>query len=100
MAKKILATQPLLRNDVPILAQLFEVSFDYHLTNHSPFFPDYLRALRTLIGLGFTAALADKDLFSIYKQYLETFLNQEAGDFKSNQGAKRLIAQAASEMIW
>ena len=99
MARGILAAHPLLRNDIPILAQLFEVSFDYYINHNSPFLADYLQALRTLIGLGFTAVLADRRLLCSYEFYLERFLAQGEGDFKLNQGAKRLIAQSAAEMV-
>lgn len=99
MAKSILTGEPFSRNDISKLAQLFEQSFDYYVNNQSPFFPDYLKALRTMIGLAFTAALTDRDLFFTYQHYLERFIAQDLGDFKINPGAKRGISQAVAEMV-
>jgi hypothetical protein len=100
MGTRILAVEPLSRNDLPILAQLFETSFDYYIHNSSPFFSDYLKALRTVAGLGFSAVLADKgSLLSIYKPYLERFLENDKGDFKSKPLGKTAIAQSLAEMV-
>jgi hypothetical protein len=98
MAKGILAVPPLSRNDISILAHLFEVSFDYYIHNNSPFFLDYLQALRTVVGLGFTAVLVDRQLLCIYQRYLELFLAQEEGNFKERKEGKTLIAQSVAEM--
>jgi hypothetical protein len=94
-----LSARPLLRNDISTTAQLFEVSFDHYLNDDAPFYNDYLRALRTLAGLGFTASLADYDLLSSYQTRLKWFLDQHAGDFKGG-GDKKIIAQLLSEMLW
>lgn len=99
MATGILAGEPFSRNDISILAALFEQSFDYYIYHNSPFFSDYLNALRTVVGLGFTASLVARSLFCIYRHYLERFIAQDEGDFKVNPGAKRSIAQAVAEMI-
>ena len=99
MAKSILAVEPLSRNDIPILANLFEVSFDYYINNNSPFFIDYLCSLRTLVGLGFTAVLADRTLLCIYQHYLERFIAHDEGNFRVSQHAKILIAQSVAEMV-
>lgn len=99
MANRIMAAQPLSRNDLPILVQLFESAFDYYLDGYSPFFPDYLRALRTLVGLAYTATLADKSLLCSYQLYLARFLAENEGDFRANPHAKRSIAQSVSEMV-
>ncbi len=99
MANIRLTVQPLARNDIAILANLFEMSFDYYINHNSPFFVDYLKNLRTLIGLGFAATLADKSLLSIYQYYLNNFMAHEEGNFKTEEGAKRLIAQSSAEMI-
>jgi hypothetical protein len=102
MAKGILAVEPLSRNDIAILAQLFEISFDYYINNHSthsPFFNDYLKHLRTLVGLGFTAVLVDRSLLCIYEHYLERFMGQKEGDFRERKHAKTLIAQSVAEMV-
>jgi hypothetical protein len=99
MAGIIMAAQPLLRNDIPILAQLFEVSFDYFINHHSPLFTDYLQSLRAVVGLGFTAVLVHEGLLCCYEPYLKRFIAHDAGDFQANQGAKTLIAQSVSEMV-
>ena len=99
MAHRILAVEPLSRNDIPILAHLFEVSFDYYLGTNSPFFIDYLKHLRMLAGLGFTAVLVDRDLLLTYQHYLDRFMVHNEGDFRASQNAKTLIAQSAAEMV-
>ena len=99
MAKASLTVQSLSRNDLAIIASLLEQSFDYYLTNNSPFFSDYLRSLRTLIGLGYTAALADRSLLSIYQVYLNNFIKHKEGDFREALGAKTSIAQSTAEMV-
>ena len=60
---------------------------------HSPFFSDYLRALRTVVGLDYTAVLADRSLLSIYQWYLNHFFQHKEGDFREAQSAKTHIAQ-------
>lgn len=63
-------------------------------------YSDYLRSLRTLVGLGFTAALVvDRGMLLIYRRYFEEFMEQKAGDFKAHRNAKTLIAQSAAEMV-
>lgn len=99
MAASILTGEAFSRNDISKLAQLFEQSFDYYITHNSPFFCDYLKALRTVAGLGFAAALADKSLFCVYQHHLHRFVVQNEGNFKTNPGAKRSISQAMAEMI-
>ena len=99
MAENILAGEPLSRNDLHIIAQIFEQSFNYYFNHKLPFPPEYLQTLRTLVGLGFTAALADRNLLYAYQTYLARFLIQEEQDFKVNLGANRSIAQSLAEMI-
>ena len=100
MAKGILAVQPLSRNDISILANLFELSFDYYIAHDSSFFPDYLKSLRTVVGLGFTAALvADTSILCIYQHHLDHFMAQRQGDFRTHRNAKTLIAQSVAEMV-
>src|SRR5262245_24246965 len=99
MAKKTLAVRPLSFNDLSTIARLFEVSFDVHLNNPSLSIADYLCSLRTLVGLGFTAALADKELLGIYQTYLRQFLALHEGDFQKGEGAKKRIAQSLAEMV-
>lgn len=100
MANRILTGEPFSRNDVSKLAQLFEQSFDYYISHNTPFFSDYLNALRTVVGLGFTASLVDRQLFCIYQHYLERFIALNEGDFKRNPGSKRGLAQAVAEMTY
>ena len=59
MAQNILSDAPLSHNDKLILADLFEVSFTYYRDHQSPFVTDFIREIRTIAGLGFTAVLAD-----------------------------------------
>ena len=99
LAVYILAVQPLSRNDISILAQFFETSFDYHIEHESAFYSDYLKSLRTLIGLGFAAALADRSLLCIYQTYLDRFLAGKEGDFKAHPEFKTSIAQCSAEMV-
>ena len=99
MANIRLTVQPLSRNDIVSLANLFELSFDYHIKHNSPFFIEYLRSLRTVAGLGFTAALADEGLLFIYQRYLNHFMRHKEGNFKESEGSKRLIAQSAAGLV-
>lgn len=99
MANFILTAKPFPRNDISELAQLFECSFDTYLESSEFFYKKYLGSLRTLIGLGFTAALADRDLFSIYHRYLQQFLNNQEGNFRKQIGAKTAIAQSTANMV-
>ena len=98
MAQNMLAGKPLSRNEICKLADILEEVFDSYLKNPL-FIDDYLKVLRTLIGLGFTAVLADRMLLPIYQHYLHAFMQQDAGHFKENEGAKRYIAQCTSEMV-
>lgn len=98
MAEFILAGEPLARNEIYELADTLEEIFDSYLENPR-FIEDYLKILRTLIGLGFTATLVDKSQFLIYQHYLKEFMHADAGHFKDNPSAKRYIAQCCSEMI-
>ena len=99
MAKAILTAEPLSRNDIPIIAQIFQVNFDYYIHHNTPFFRDYLKALKTVIGLGFTAVLVDEMLVCSYQIYLDPVMVHGKGDFKSNQEYKVMIAQHVSEMV-
>ncbi|MBY0544734.1 MAG: hypothetical protein K2Q14_04210 [Gammaproteobacteria bacterium] len=100
MANGILAVEPLSRNDISILAQLLEISFDYYIARDSPFFPDYLKSLRTLVGLGLTSVLVvDKGSLCVYQYYFERFMAQKNGDFRTYPHAKTIIAQYTAEMV-
>lgn len=99
MGNHIVAGEPLSCNDIPILANLFETSFEYYNTRNTPFFSDYLQRLRTLAGLGFSAALVDRSLFYLYQRSLAGFIAQKEGDFKEKQSSKSLIALSSAEMV-
>src|SRR6478752_7045033 len=99
MAKAIVAALPLSRNDISILARLFEVSFDDHIHHDSPFFTEYLCSLRTLIGLGHTASLVYRGVHCIYYEYMDTFVKRKEGNFKECPGSKTLLAQYSAEMV-
>ena len=98
MGKSILAVQPLTRNDISMLSQVLEASL-VHYSHNTSFFTDYLKALKTLVGLGFTAALVEGRLLNSYRTYLECFLSHGEGDFKANQDAQKRIAQYVAEMV-
>jgi hypothetical protein len=66
-------------NDIPILAQLFEESFDYYIKKNPLFVADYIRDLRTLVGLGFAAVLADNGMVCVYQTYLKSFMAADRG---------------------
>src|SRR5271167_3873685 len=99
MANVSLAISPLSRNDIPIIANLLERSFDYFIDHYSSYFYEYLKSLRTVAGLGLTAALVDRDLLCIYQRYLKQLLAHKEGNFRESVGAKTSIAQCLSEMI-
>ena len=79
--------------------QILEQSFDYCINHNPSFFPEYLQAMRTLDGLGFTAALVDESLFYLYQTYFAGFLIHEERDFKAHFGKSRGLAQALAQMI-
>lgn len=99
MAKASIAGQPLECNEISLLARVFERSFEYHIDHNSSSFTEYLQSLRTLVGLGFTAALANGSLLSVYQTYLNQFLAKNEGDFKVNALNKTIIAQSTAQMV-
>jgi hypothetical protein len=99
MANLMVTIELLSCNDIPILAQLFEESFDYYIKRNPLFVADYIRDLRTLVGLGFAAVLADNGMVCVYQTYLKSFMAADRGDFMENQGAKTMIAQCTANMV-
>ena len=99
MANIRLTVQPLSRNDIVILANLFELSFDYFLNHNSPFLIDYLQSLTNFDRTWVCSALADKDLLCLYQHYFDTFMKHKEGNFKESKGAKKLIAQSVAELV-
>lgn len=99
MAKEIVTVQPLSRNEISLIARLFERSFEYHIDHPSPFFTEYLQSLRTVVGLGFAAVLVDRSLLCVYQDYLNRFLDHKEGDFKECALNKTVIAQSVAEMV-
>lgn len=99
MANWILTATPLSCNDIPILAQILQKSFDYYANHNSAFFKEYLQALRTVVGLGFSAVLTDEFLLTCYQNYLNPFINCGKGDFKVHEGSLLGIAQQTAEMV-
>ena len=79
MAKVSLATTPLSHNDINCLAQLFTGAF--LSLNKNPLetsvMPrkNFLRQVDTVVGLAFTATLADQEFLALFKPYLDDFLN-------------------------
>lgn len=99
MAKGILAGEPLLRNDLQIIVQILEQSIEYTINHNSPDFSDFFQAMRTLAGLGFTAALADEHLSSVYQAYFSEFLIYEEKT-RTNLGTSRALADSIANMIY
>jgi hypothetical protein len=99
MANSILTGEPLLRNDLIKIAQIFDESFEFYKNHHTSFFPEFLQSLRTVAGLGFAASLADRGLFSVYQTYFDQFLVHEDNHFKVNPGTKGSLGRLVAELI-
>jgi len=100
MANSILATSRLSRNEISSLARVFEISFD-HFCRPGHYFPnanDYLREIKTIVGLGFAAVLVENDyLLTTYQSQLAIFL--QCFDFRSNKKRWSQLSQSLAEMI-
>lgn len=97
-----LAGAPLLRNeedDISRLADLFHVSFQYYSTQLSPLTSDFIRDIRTIAGLGFTACLAAETYAVCYQSYLDCFIQHGRGDFRQHRGALFLLSQTLANMV-
>jgi hypothetical protein len=101
MANLMVTIDSLSCKDIDSLALLFERSFDYYVNESSIFFEDYHIVLKTVVGLGFAAVLADKHslLLSVYQTYLRPFLQAEEGNFLECPGQKTMIAQCCANMV-
>ena len=82
-----------------ILAELYEVSFSYYRDHRSPQAADFIREIRTIAGLGFTAVLADDGYLLPYQSYLDDFIRGNLGDFRGDPGHASLWGQRMAEMI-
>ena len=98
MVDCILAGVPLLRNDLRIVARIFEQTLDYYQNHSSLLVSEYLQELRTLIGHGFTAALAEGHLLHVYQPQLACFMAAQE-ELNTNQQAKRRMAQSTAELV-
>ena len=78
------------------MAHIFEISFDYYLEHKSPLQENYRRALKTVVGLGFTAILVDGGLVSIYLGRLETVVNHR----NFTRGMITALALAIAEIVF
>lgn len=74
MANTILTAKRLSNNDIASLANIIEANLKYYHAHASPFKEDYLKKLRTVVGLGFLVILVDGGLISIYRPHLDIFL--------------------------
>ena len=97
MANLSVSATRLSSKDISDLAQIIEINLQYYCAYNSPMEKDYLRAIKTVIGLGFTAAMVDDSLVAIYHSRLNTFLNY--GDFKQYQGSLKYLSTAIAEMV-
>lgn len=86
-------------DDVSRLADLFHVSFQYYATQLSPLISDFIRDIRTIAGLGFTACLADETYAVCYQGYLDCFIQHDRGDFRQHRGALFLLSQTLANMV-
>lgn len=81
-------------NDVQSLAQIVVCKLEYYKKHTSPFQKDYVHYLRTVVGLGFTAALAsERDC--LCKRYLDIFVSNDI----CNEGSFLYIANAIAKII-
>jgi hypothetical protein len=97
MANKIVPAQPLSSNDISSLAQTFQVAFNYFCEHSSPFDQDYLKDLSTMVGLGFTATLADGDCISAYDNNLKVFIAHR--HFKAHPEIIANLSLAIANMV-
>jgi hypothetical protein len=97
MANKIVPAQPLSSNDISSLTQTFQVAFNYFCEHSSPFDQDYLKDLSTMVGLGFTAALADGDCISAYDNNLKIFIAHR--NFKAHPEIIANLSLAIANMV-
>ncbi len=95
----VAAAPPSRNGDIIRLAELFHISFEYYATHESPLGDDFVRDVRTLVGLGFAACLADGSYIGCYQPYLTYFLNHDHGDFRKHSGALKPLSDAIAHMV-
>jgi hypothetical protein len=99
MANLMVTIELLSCNDILTLAQLFEQSFDHYIYGNPLFVSDYIRDLRTLVGLTFAVVLADNGMVCAHQTHLKSFMAAGRGDFMEYQGHKTMIAQCTANMV-
>jgi len=97
MTDNILIGKRLSSNDISSLAQILEIHLKHYCDHSSPSEGNYIKELRTLVGLGFTAVLADGGLISLYHRRLNIFLDHI--DFKQHQESPTYLCTTIAEMI-
>jgi hypothetical protein len=97
MANESLAALPLSRNDVSSFANLINETLQTYCANYSPLEREYLLALRTVVGLSFTAALVCESWISVCEPHLMAFL--EHREYKRQAGASAHLSLAVAELV-
>ena len=85
MPYRSVPTRSMSDNDIIVLAKLFEIPIEFFRSHQSPNAKDFTTALRTIAGLGFTAALVDDGGIMPYQSYFNRFIHAEQGDFVKDQ---------------
>jgi hypothetical protein len=85
MPYRSVPSRPFSDNDVAVLAELFEIPVNFFRTHQSPNAKDFIAALRTIAGLGFTAALVDDGGIIPYQTYFNRFIDVAQGDLVKHQ---------------
>lgn len=101
MANSSLAATPLSHNDITALAQLFRRAFHYHRKHKGEFYDirwqNFLKNLRTIVGLSYTVTLVQGDLLELYNSYLTTFLQNQS--FTNSHSQHLKLAQSFTNMV-
>src|SRR6266481_430667 len=81
MSHLSLTTPPWSRNEISDLTCLFEESFRFHYNNAviatTPSVQNYLKAIRTVVGLGFAATLVQNDLTLFIQRLVNKFIRYQ-----------------------
>ena len=82
MSEISLTATPWSRNEICDLRYLFEQSFRFHCNNaviaSTPSVQNYLKNIRTVVGLGFTATLVQNDLTSVMNGLVNKFVRHQS----------------------
>lgn len=97
MANEILAAMPLSRNDVSSFANLINETLQAYCTDYSALEREYLIALRTVVGLGFTAALVCESMTLNCEPHLIAFLKYR--NYKKQPETMTNFALAIAEIV-